>query len=67
MKKMFLPIVMLLLFVTGCQPKDPNEVDVETYTLCDSVFIESEYSEGYSRFNVSLDLPVTKNKTLKKN
>ena len=58
---------MLLLVVAGCQPKDPNEVEVETYTLCDSVFIESEYSEGYSRFNVSLDLPVTKNKTLKKN
>ena len=65
MKKLILPIVMLLLVVTGCQPKDPNEVDVETYTLCDSVFIESEYSEGYSSFNVSLDLPVTKNKTLR--
>ena len=67
MKKFFLPIVILLLVVTSCQSKDPNEVDVETYTLCDSIFIESEYSEGYSRFNVSLDLPVTKNKTLKKN
>ena len=67
MKKLFFPIAMLLLVVVGCQPKDPNEVDVETYTLNDSVFIESEYSEGYSRFNVSLDLPVTENKTLKKN
>ena len=65
MKKLFLPIVMLLLVATGCQ--DPNEVDVETYTLCDSVYIESEYSEGFSRFNVSMDLPVTKNKTLRKN
>ena len=67
MKKLFVPIAMLHLVVVGCQPKDPNEVDVETYTLNDSVFIESEYSEGYSRFNVSLDLPVTENKTLKKN
>lgn len=67
MKKFFLPIVMLLMVGFGCQPKDPNEVDVDTYTLCDSIFIESEYSEGYSRFNVSLDLPVTKNKTLRQN
>lgn len=67
MKKLFLPIVLLLLVAAGCQPKDPNEVDVETYTLSDSVFIESEYSEGYSRFNVSLELPVTKNKTLRQN
>ena len=67
MKKLFLPIVLLLLVAAGCQPKDPNEVDVETYILSDSVFIESEYSEGYSRFNVSLELPVTKNKTLRQN
>ena len=67
MKKLFLPIVMLLLVATGCQPKDPNEVEVETYTLCDSIYVESEYSEGYSRFNVSLELPVTKNKALRQN
>lgn len=64
MKKLILPIVMLLFVVTGCQ--NTNEVDVETYTLCDSLYIESEYSEGYSYFNVSMDLPVTRNKTLKK-
>ena len=58
---------MLLLVLASCQPADPNEVDVETYTLTDSVFQESEYSKGYSRFNISLDLPVTKNKTLKQN
>ena len=63
MKKLFLPIVMLLLVVTGCQ--NPNEVDVETYTLCDSAYIESEFSDDYSYFNINLDLPVTKNKTLK--
>lgn len=64
MKKLFLPIAMLLLVVTGCQ--NTNEVDVDTYTLCDSLYIENEYSEGYSYFNVSMDLPVTRNKTLKK-
>lgn len=65
MKKLFLPIAMLLLVVTGCQ--NTNEIDVDTYTLCDSLYIENEYSEGYSYFNVSMDLPVTRNKTLKKN
>ena len=67
MKRLFLPITMLLLVIAGCNTKDPNEVDVEPYTLCDSVFIESEYGDGYSYFNVSLDLPVTKNKTLRQN
>ena len=67
MKRLFFPITMLLLVIAGCNPKDPNEVDVEPYTLCDSVFIESEYGDGYSYFNVSLDLPVTNNKTLRQN
>ncbi|MBQ8957337.1 MAG: DUF3298 domain-containing protein [Bacteroidales bacterium] len=67
MKKLFLPIALLLLVAASCNPKDPNEVDVETYSLCDSVFIESEYGDGYSRFNVNLDLPVTKNQTLRQN
>ena len=64
MKKLFFPIVMILLVVASCKSKDLNDVEVETYTLCDSVYIENDYSEGYSYFNVSLDLPVTKNKTL---
>ena len=67
MKRLFFPITMLLLVIAGCNTKDPNEVDVEPYTLCDSVFIESEYGDGYSYFNVSLDLPVTNNKTLRQN
>ena len=67
MKRLFFPLTLLLLVIAGCNPKDPNEVDVETYTLCDSVFIESEYGDGYSYFNVSLDLPITNNKTLRQN
>ena len=67
MKRLFLPITMFLLVIAGCNTTDPNEVDVEPYTLCDSVFIESEYGDGYSYFNVSLDLPVTNNKTLHQN
>lgn len=67
MKKLFFPFVLLLFVAAGCQPKDPNEVDVKTYNLNDSLFIESEYGDGYSYFNVSLDLPVTKNKTLRQN
>jgi hypothetical protein len=58
---------MLLLVFFGCNPKESNEVDVEPYTLSDSLFIESEYGDGYSYFNVSLDLPVTNNKTLRQN
>lgn len=67
MKKPFLPIAMLLLVVVGCHSKDPNDIEVNPYTLNDSVFIESEYGDGYSYFNVSLDVPVTKNKTLRQN
>ena len=65
MKKLFFPIALLLLVVVGCQPKDPNEVNVKPYNLNDSIFIESEYADGYSYFNVSVDMPVTKNKTLR--
>jgi hypothetical protein len=67
MKRLFFPITMLLLVFFGCNSKDLNEVDVEPYTLSDSLFIESEYGDGYSYFNVSLDLPVTNNKTLRQN
>ena len=66
MKKLFLPFALLLIVMVSCRPKDPNEVDVETYTLSDSIFVESEYGDDYSYFNVSLDLPVTKNQTLRK-
>lgn len=67
MKRLFFPITMLLMVFFGCNSKDLNEVDVEPYTLSDSLFIESEYGDGYSYFNVSLDLPVTNNKTLRQN
>ena len=67
MKRLFFPITMLLMVFFGCNPKESNEVDVEPYTLSDSLFIESEYGDGYSYFNVSLDLPVTNNKTLRQN
>lgn len=67
MKKILFSIAALLLFAVGCKPNDTNEIDVETYTLNDSVYIQNEYGEGYSYFNVNLDLPVTKNKTLTQN
>ena len=65
MKKLFIPLIMLLWALTGCQPK--NHVNVKSYTLNDSIYSESDYSEGYSYFTVSLDLPVTRNKTMRKN
>lgn len=64
MKKLFFPIALFLLVLTSCQPR--NEVNVKPYSLNDSLFIETEYGEGYSYFNVNLDLPVTRNKTLRK-
>ena len=39
MKKLFFPIAALLLLVVGCKSGDTNEVDVESYALCDSVYI----------------------------
>lgn len=69
MKKTIIPLVLLLLVAFSCNrvPKDPNQVDTKLYTLIDSVYIENEYEEGYSYFTSSLDLPVTKNDTLRLN
>ena len=67
MKKPLFPIALLLMVAVACHPKDPNEVEVETYTLDDSVFHENEFAEGFSYFSMNLDLPVTKNKTLRQN
>ena len=68
MKKLFIPFALLLLLVVGCKhtPKT-NEVEVETYTLSDSLYMENEYDEGYSHYTANLDLPVTKNDTLRLN
>jgi hypothetical protein len=67
MKKLIIPIALLLLFVTGCHRANPNEVEVEPYVLCDSVFIESDFGDDYSYYTMNVDLPVTNNKTLREN
>ncbi|MCR5659752.1 MAG: RsiV family protein [Bacteroidales bacterium] len=67
MKKFFIPIVLLLLFVIGCNRTNPNEVDVESYTLCDSVFIESDFGDDYSYYRMNVELPITGNEILRKN
>lgn len=68
MKKLFIPI-MLLLAIVGCNRSatNSNEVDVESYTLNDSVFIESDFGDDYSYYTVNVELPVTNNKTLRQN
>ena len=68
MKKLFIPIALLLMLVVGCKhsPKN-NEVEVETYTLSDSLYMENEYEEGYSHYTANIDLPVTNNDTLRLN
>lgn len=64
MKKLFVLIVLLLLFVVSCNRTNPNEVEVETYTLSDSVYVESDFGDDYSYYIMNVDLPITKNKTL---
>ena len=65
MKKIVIPFVLLLLIAYSCAPKDPNQVDSKTYTLCDSVYLENEYEEGYSHYTTNIDIPITKNETLR--
>lgn len=69
MKKLFIPIALLLLVAVSCnRTKSPsNEVDVEPYTLTDSIFIESEFGDNYSHYTMNIDLPVTDNDSLRKN
>lgn len=69
MKKLLFSIPLLLLTCMGCDHtnSNSNEVDVELYTLIDSVFIESEYGDGYAYYTMNADLPVTKNDSLRKN
>ena len=65
MKKTVIPFVLLLLIAYSCAPKDPNQVDSKTYTLCDSVYLENDYEEGYSHYTTNIDIPITKNETLR--
>ena len=57
----------MLSVAWGCKPTDKNLVDTESYTLCDSVYLENEFEKGYSHYTTNIDLPVTDNETLRKN
>lgn len=67
MKKLFILIALLLMVVVGCNRTNPNEVEVETYTLCDSIYVESEFGDDYSYYTMNVDLPITKNNKLHDN
>lgn len=69
MKKLIFPLALLLMVIVGCNrsKENPNEVTVETYTLNDSVFLENEYGQDYSRYYIYLELPITKNDSLRQN
>jgi hypothetical protein len=69
MKKLFIPLVLLLFVILGCNrtKENPNEVKVESYTISDSVFLENEFGQDYSRYYMYLELPVTDNDTLREN
>lgn len=66
MKKLFIPIALLLLSACGNRSKnaDTNFVGVEPFSYADSVFIENDYAEGYSTYQLEVDFPVTDNKAL---
>lgn len=68
MKKLLIPIALLLLAV-GCKhtTTTSDEVSANPYTFSDSVYIENDYEEGYSRYTMNIDLPVTDNDTLRQN
>jgi len=67
MKKLLFPIALLLMTMVGCKctRNNSNEVEVEAYTLADSVLIESDLGDEYSYYMVNADLPVTTNNELK--
>ena len=68
MKKILLPIALLLLMASCHRTKsNSNEVKTESYVVSDSVYLENDYEDGYSRYTVNIDLPVTDNDTLRQN
>lgn len=70
MKKLSIPFLMVLfILATSCNRSEsnPNDVDVETYSINDSILIDNGYEEDYSRYTMNIDLPVTKNDTLRQN
>ena len=67
MKNILIPLALLLVLAVGCNRTNPNEVETETYTLSDSLYIESDFGDNYSYYTMNVDLPVTKNKVLREN
>ncbi len=67
MRKLFIPIALLLLLATGCHrtPNESNQVDTQPYTLIDSVYYEDEYEQGYNFYTVNIDVPITDNDSLR--
>lgn len=68
MKKLLIPFALMLLTLMGCNrsTSTSNMVDVEPYSLIDSVFIESEFGDDYAYYTLNADLPVTDNDSLRK-
>ena len=66
MKKLLIPVALLLIGACGNHPKTDNAsfVDIESFFYADSVFLENEYAEGYSKYQAEIELPVTENKAL---
>lgn len=69
MKKLLISLAMIMMVVTGCNRKttDATELEVEPYTFIDSVYLETEFSEGYSYYTMNIDVPVSGPDSLKNN
>lgn len=69
MKKSLIPLALLLLVFMGCNRSNSNsnEVMTELYTFSDSIFLENDFGEAYSRYTMNIDFPITNNDTLRKN
>lgn len=67
MKKLLVPIALLLLNACGsrCKNDDASFVGIEPFSYADSVFIENDYAEGYSKYQMEIELPVTENQALR--
>lgn len=67
MKKLIIPILLFFVMAVGCNrtKSNPNLVDIKLVVINDSVLVQNEYDEAYSRYTMNIDLPVTDNKILR--
>ena len=67
MKKLIIPVLLFFVMAVGCNrtKSNPNLVDIKLVVINDSVLVQNEFDEAYSRYTMNIDLPVTDNKILR--